>query len=316
MPCGADHSPTGRCPLSTPLTAGPLRAGKPPSAFLGVCPGSYGELYQGPLPGAHGHDPPIALVSLPADRKARVYFTSGGTGTAPVPPYPKSARAVQLLLNKYQRTLPTGSWTYRSELPVGVGMASSTADLVATLRCLFQVLELPYDQRVVTEVLAAIERSDSVFLPEFALYLSGRHQLVRRLGTAVRFHTCHILESGTVDTQAVTPLLLPHYRKRASAYERCLTELLKGFRLNDPLAIARAATSSASLSQEVLPKATFDTVLAHRATFRADGVFVAHTGSLVGYLYLRRPPPGLADELSAFFRALGHSCAFAQGGCL
>ncbi|CAM5668430.1 hypothetical protein SPURM210S_05054 [Streptomyces purpurascens] len=73
----------------------------------------------------------------------------------------------------------------RLRLPVGVGMASSTADIVATLRCRGDV-PLPCDTDVVLGILAAMERSDSVFLDEFALHLSGRHRVVRRLGTGHR----------------------------------------------------------------------------------------------------------------------------------
>lgn len=193
-------------------------------------------------------------------------------------------------------------------------MASSTADVVATLRCLFRVFSLPYDPGEVMRILSAIERADSVFLDEFALYLSARHRVVRRLGTAVGFHTAFVTEPGTVDTAAVTPVLLRQYRRRADEYERCLTDLLKGFACGDPAAVARAATTSAVLAQEALPKRSFDAVLGHREEFGADGVFVAHTGSLVGYLFARRPAPSLKDDLSAFFRSLGHQCSFAQGG--
>lgn len=285
-----------------------------PRVVSGVCHGTLGELYQGPL--RAGPDPDIAVVSFPVGRHSRVSFTPGAApGPAPPPPLGrKSATAARLFLEHYGLRLPPGEWTARSELRVGVGMASSTADIVATLRCLFRIFSLPYDTEVVVGILAAIERADSVFLDEFALYLSGRHRLVRRLGTDIGFHTVYVTEPGTVDTAAVTPLLLEHYRRRGDAYERCLTDLLKGFARGDAAAVARTATTSAALSQEVLPKATFASVLAHRERFGADGVFVAHTGCLTGYLFTRRPEPRVRSELSAFFRSLGHRCSFARGG--
>ncbi len=285
-----------------------------PRVVSGVCHGTLGELYQGPL--RAGPDPDIAVVSFPVARHSRVSFTPG-TVPGPASPPPlgeKSATAARLFLEHYGLRLPPGRWSARSELRVGVGMASSTADIVATLRCLFRLFALPYDTEVVVGVLAAIERADSVFLDEFALYLSGRHRLVRRLGTDIGFHTAFVTEPGTVDTAAFTPLLLEHYRRRGDAYEQCLTDLLRGFARGDAAAVARAATTSAALSQEVLPKATFESVLAHRERFGADGVFVAHTGCLTGYLFVRRPDSRARSELSAFFRSLGHRCSFARGG--
>ncbi|MDQ8704967.1 hypothetical protein RCO28_21085 [Streptomyces sp. LHD-70] len=283
-----------------------------PHTYSGVCHGTLGELYQGPL--CPGPDPDIALVSFPVDRHSYVHYTLGDDLPRGALPGRKSQTAARLFLDRSGLRLPPGGWSTHSELPVGVGMASSTADVVATLRCLFRVFALPYDPDAVLGILSAIERADSVFLDEFALHLSGRHRVLRRLGTDVGFHTAYVTEADTVDTAAVTPLLLPHYRRRAQEYERCLTDLLKGFSVGDAGAVARAATTSAVLSQEVLPKQTFAEVLAHREEFGADGVFVAHTGSLVGYLFTRRPAPGLKGELSAFFHSLGHQCSFARGG--
>ncbi|MGA5356558.1 hypothetical protein [Streptomyces purpurascens] len=276
----------------------------------GVCHGTLGELYQGPL--RAGPDPDIAVVSFPVDRHSRVHFTPGPA--QPLPLGEKSLTAARLFLEHHGLSLPPGTWTTHSDLPVGVGMASSTADIVATLRCLSGIFSLPCDTDVVLGILAAIERSDSVFLDEFALHLSSRHRVVRRLGTDIGFHTAYVIEPGTVDTAAVTSPLLEHYRRRGEEYEQCLTDLLKGFACGDAAAVARAATTSAVLSQEVLPKATFDRVLAHRERFGADGVFVAHTGCLTGYLFARRPGSRVRSELSAFFRSLGHQCSFAQGG--
>ncbi|MEF3117038.1 hypothetical protein [Streptomyces chrestomyceticus] len=303
--------------LTTPV-------GAPARWVSGVCQGTLGELFQGPL--RPGGDADIAIVSFPVDRHSWVYFSpDAGPGDEPpdAPPHvppdtpplgAKAATAARLFLEHFGRTLPPGRWSSHSDLHVGVGMASSTADIVATLRCLFRLFSLPYDTGAVLRVLSAIERADSVFLDEFALYLSGRHRVVRRLGTGIGFHTAFVMEPGTVDTAAVTPVLRRHYRRCATEYERCLTDLLKGFASGDPAAVARATTFSSVLSQEVLPKHTFETVLAHREEFGADGVFVAHTGSLVGYLFSGRPAPSLKGELSAFFRSLGHQCSFAQGG--
>ncbi|MFF9690039.1 hypothetical protein [Streptomyces sp. NPDC014623] len=283
-----------------------------PVTVSGVCHGTLGELYQGPL--RAGTAPDIALVSFPVDRHSWVHFTRG-TGPSDLSSLgEKSARAARLFLDHFELTLPTGLWSTHSDLRVGVGMASSTADIVATLRCLFRLFSVPYDEQVVLGILAAIERADSVFLDEFALHLSGRHRVVRRLGTAFGFHTAFVTEPGTVDTAAVTTSLLEHYRRRGEEYERCLADLLKGFGSGDPAAVARAATTSAALSQEVLPKVHFHELLSHRERFGADGIFVAHTGCLIGYLFPRRLGAHRKSDLSAFFRSLGYQCSFVQGG--
>lgn len=48
----------------------------------------------------------------------------------------KCQKAIDLYLQKFNQNLPNGNWIFSSELVRGRGMASSTADMVATLRCL------------------------------------------------------------------------------------------------------------------------------------------------------------------------------------
>jgi L-threonine kinase len=278
----------------------------------GVCNGTLGELFQGPV--VHNGQPGIGLVSFPVDRYAWAHFTEGDGAVDPLPVLPKAAKSVRLFLHRYGLRLPQGAWSRHTELDMGVGMASSTADIVATLRCLFQVFGRPVDMAGVTAILARIERADSVFLDEFSLYLSDRHEIVHTLGTTVGFHTCFVVEPGAVDTAEVTPRLLEHYRRRSGAYRDCLDGLLGAFRAGDTAGVARAATASATLSQDVLPKASYDAVLANRRYFGADGIFVAHTGRVIGYLFAARLARSRMDELSAFFRDLGFQCSFAWGG--
>lgn len=290
--------------------------------YSGVCHGTLGELFQGPL-GGYGTDH-IALVSLPIDRYSWVHFTpavrTGGrvraASTATHPCGRKSAKAVRLFLHRYGRTLPPGEWTTHTELDTGKGMASSTADVVATLRCLQQLFGIAHDERVVREILSQIERGDSVFLEEYALYFSGRHEVAHRLGRGFGFHLAYIQEPGTVTTESdtVTDSLLRLYRRHSDEYQRCLRQLLKAFDASDAAAVAQAATESALLSQQALPKAHFETLLAHRLDLGAAGIVVAHTGTLLGYLFTHRPSPARRSELAAFFRSFGHQCAFGYGG--
>jgi len=55
-------------------------------------------------------------------------------------------------------------------------------------------------------------------------------------------------------------------------------------------------------------------MLAHQTEFGADGIVVAHTGSLIGYLFRGPPEVQRVGELSAFFLELGYQCQRAQSG--
>ncbi len=161
-------------------------------------------------------------------------------------------------------------------------------------------------------MLREIERSDSVFLESYALYLSGVQEIVRVLPGNPVFHVCYIDEGRAVDTDAVTPRLVTHYANYLPEYQNNLDAMLDAFDRADPIGIARCATQSAVLGQCAVPKRSLHALLERQARFGADGIVVAHTGSLIGYLFTERPDAMRIGQLSAFFLSLGFQCQYAQ----
>ncbi|WEF33704.1 GHMP family kinase ATP-binding protein [Pseudoduganella chitinolytica] len=279
----------------------------------GVCHGTLGELIQGPY--LEGGTAQISLISLPVRKYSCMHFTPHGAGPGDgLAAKTKCRLAIGHYLALHGRQLPAGCWTHDSELLEGKGMASSTADIVATIRCLDALFGIESQDAAIAAILGRIERSDSVFLDSYALYLSGRQQVVRRFGRTPAFHVCYIDEGGRVDTERVGSHLLGWYRDRLDAYLDNLEAAVGAFARGDAARIAACATASAVLGQPAIPKRNLDLLLRHQARHGADGVFVAHTGSLLGYLYIEPPAPARLGALSAFFRGLGYRAWFAQTG--
>lgn len=287
-----------------------------PSAAVhsGVCHGTLGELLQGPY--ERDGELHIGIISLPVRRYSWMHFAPGEDGDidAELAGKDKCRQALGLYLAHHRKRLPPGRWSHDSELPTGKGMASSTADIVATIRCLDRVFGLRSSPALMAALLREIERSDSVFLDRHALYLSGRQEVVRTFPRALRLHACYIDEGGTVETERVAADLLGHYRDRLDDYRGNLQRMLQAFAAHDVRAICDCATRSAALAQGVIAKRAFDTLLERRRALGADGIVVAHTGSLIGYLYARRPSTARMGALSSFFRGLGHQCRFVETG--
>jgi uncharacterized protein involved in propanediol utilization len=168
--------------------------------------------------------------------------------------------------------------------------------------------------QLISAILREIERSDSVFLEGHALYLSARQEVVHHFRTNPRFHLCYIDEGEPVDTEAVGPVLLGHYQQHLDAYLDNLDSAVRAFAESNLAGICRCATRSAMLAQDALPKRTLEALLTRQARYKADGIVVAHTGSLLGYLYIQRPTPTEIGELSSFFRGLGFQCRFVETG--
>lgn len=284
------------------------------AACSGVCHGTLGELWQGPC--ERNGELHIGLISLPVRRYSWMHFLPGEDGDREreLAGKDKCLRAIEAYLRLHGKTLPPGRFSHDSELPVGKGMASSTADVVATVRCLDRVFGLRTSLEQLTALLRPIERSDSVFLDRYALYLSGRQQVLREFAHAPRLHACYIDEGGTVETEKLAEPLLRHYRRHLPSYRQHLELALDAFARGDAAAICEVATRSAQLAQWVTPKTHLDIALRHRRELRADGLVVAHTGSLIGYLFAQRPDTAQLGEVSAFFAGLGRPCRFVETG--
>lgn len=280
----------------------------------GVCHGTLGELIQGPV--IHRGQLQIGLISLPVQRYSWMHFVAGEDGSheCDLPDKEKCRRAIAGYLAHHGRNLPRGRWLHDSELLQGKGMASSTADIVASIRCLDHVFGVESPPGLIADILRQVERSDSVFLDRYALYLSARQEVLRHFSHDPHFHVCYIDEGEAVATEAVTQKLLAHYAANLPAYQANLDLAVAAFESGDRHQIARCASVSAALAQQVLPKRHYAAIAAQRAAFGAAGLVVAHTGSLVGYLFLAPPDAAALGALSAFFRGLGHQCRFAQTG--
>ncbi len=285
-------------------------------AGYGWCSGTLGELFQGPMERDGRLE--IAIVSLPFGGRARCRYVIDENARDPLgdglEKRPKTARALELLVHQHALRLPAGRWVFESDLEVGKGMASSTADIVAAIRCAGRMSGRRFRARDMMSVLRKVERSDSVFLGEAALYLSERHEVVVRFGRSLSYTAAYMVEPGAVDTEAVRDCLLAHYARHASEYRRLLDGFLAGAARRDPQLVAEAATESARLSQHCLPKRRFAALRSAMRALGADGIFVAHTGSVAGYLYVRPPTPEHRAEIAAFFAGLGESARFDQVG--
>jgi|GEM_PF-1332390 len=280
----------------------------------GICHGTLGELFQGPY--IQDDELHISLISLPIKKYSFVHFACGENGhiNVDLTDKKKSRRAIDIYLSRHQIRLPSGKWTYDSELIQGKGMASSTADIVATIRCLDAIFKRKSSIKSISRILREVERSDSVFLDTYALYLSGQQEVIHCFGFDPKFYVCYIDEGDAIDTEKAGAPLLAYYERNLSAYLTNLDRAVNGFLECNLPEIARCATASATLAQGVIPKRNLDIMLSRQSRFKADGIVVAHTGSLLGYLYIQKPSHTEMGELSSFFHGLGYQCRFVQTG--
>jgi len=162
-------------------------------------PGACGELVQGTLDG----EQPF-LISCPIDRfsVAEVELTSERRGWSCPPDTPKSVTALQAMLARLGHTEMGGQLRIRSDLPRAKGMASSTADIAATVYALAEALGEGVEPWEVARIALSVEPSDSLMFPGLALFDHRSGQVYEDLGPAPPLEVVVLDFGGTVDTLA------------------------------------------------------------------------------------------------------------------
>jgi len=175
-----------------------------------------------------------------------------------------------------------------SNIPIGKGCASSTADILATTTALigaaYEDVPEPVANALSCLVAKEFEWGDYVLNSSIALCFQRSHQVVNRYSTDLRYRIVGIDEGDIVDTKRFH---LEHSEDAdlASAFADLASKMHRALERSDIKESAKLATESIRINQDVLPKRTFTTMERIGATTGALGVVGAHTGSMLGLLF-------------------------------
>jgi L-threonine kinase len=173
-----------------------------------------------------------------------------------------------------------------SDLPIGKGMASSTADIAAAL-ALGQLTARPFVDLDETARLAlAVEPTDGVIFSGITLFDHYRGTVRKPLGSPPPLDILAIEFEETVDTVSFN-----QRDDRKVAREQTRTVLgafdliAEGVREGCARKIGEGATLSALAHQNLLRKPDLERILKSTLDSGGVGVNVAHSGSVIGMLF-------------------------------
>lgn len=247
---------------------------------VGKCNGTFGELIQGLL-----GDSPF-LVSLPIEVKSTALFLpnpkSEKISIFSLNEKPKSKRACQLLLQKYN--IKTGGTLFiTSHLPEGKGMASSSADLIASLRAVSMTHSLPINESVLSEITRTIEPTDGIMFQQLVAYDYINGCLIEVIGELPRMIVLGIDTGGTVESTLFNQIPKNYGIEEKQLFLHALHLLKKGVQKKELSFIFEAATISAKINEKRLSKPFFHEIL-KIAEENNGGVVIAHSGTVIGIL--------------------------------
>ncbi|MFJ9813187.1 GHMP kinase [Streptomyces sp. NPDC101158] len=271
--------------------AGTLRTG------TGFAPCHHGEVLQGVF--LDGGVPRPGLVTLPmAGPGSRAAFVPR-PGTAPdavtVSPAgrSKATRAAVLAVTECARTagLPPcgGELRLTGDVPVGLGMGSSTSDVLAALRAVADAYAVRMTPGTAARLAVLAEKaSDPLMLDDArpVLFAQREGRVLEVLGPALPpllVVGCALGGGSPVDTLSLPAAEVGDSEVRA--WERLRGLLRRAVATGDAALVGEVATASARRGQLVLGHPEFDDLCAIARRAGAVGVQIAHSGAVAGVLF-------------------------------
>lgn len=268
--------------------------------------GTFGELLQGTLPDGAlpGREDGDFLVTLPIARWTMAAFRAGDDPEAlEVRPRhkTKALRLVAMILAELPAPVG-GRLTIESTLPEGKGLASSSADLVATARAVGNAVGLAMPPRRIERYLARIEPTDGVLYPGIVAFQHRSVRLLARLGSLPPMTVVGVDEGGAVDTVDFNRIPKPFTAAHKREYAELLDRLTGAVARHDLPAVGAVATRSAELNQVLRHKWTLEPLRGVCAEVGGLGVVTSHSGTTLGVL-LDPADPAYAHRLAATAQA-------------
>ncbi|MEU4833175.1 hypothetical protein [Streptosporangium sp. NPDC023615] len=260
---------------------------------VGQARGTFGELLQGVLPdGEH------FLVTLPVTQGTTAFFTPTPESPAvTVEPGHKHKALTLARLALDVLGLPGGGHLLLTgNLPEGKGMASSSADLVATARAVADAAGRVLTAPEIEALLRGLEPTDGVMYDHIVAFHHRDVRLRNTLGCLPGLVIVGYDEGGQVDTVAYNrdlPVIGPATRREyALLLDRLTTAVARG----DLATVGGIATRSAELHAGRHGRDAFRPVRRACRAAGGLGVVAAHSGTMLGVL-LAADDPELAAKI-------------------
>ncbi|GAA3097292.1 kinase [Streptomyces rectiviolaceus] len=262
--------------------------------------GTFGELLQGVLPEEDGD----FLVTLPVARWAMARFElDPDSDVLEVwPPHKKKAKRLTAMIMEDVARPAGGVLRIDSMLPEGKGLASSSADLVATARAVGNALGEEMPPRRIESYLARIEPTDGVLYPSVVAFHHRSVRLRAQLGSLPSMAVVSIDEGGAVDTVDFNSIPKPFTMADRREYARLLDRVSGAVARRDLAEVGAVATASARMNQVLRHKRSLEPMIDICREVGGLGVVVGHSGTTLGVL-LDTAAPDCHNQLAAAAQA-------------
>jgi uncharacterized protein involved in propanediol utilization len=278
------------------------RAG--PGVGVGHAVAHHGEILQGMFADAAGRLR-RGLVTLPypgMGSRAVFHPSYGHWGVVGTPELIKVRRAALLALREFSAhpaQAKGGTIEIVSNIPRGIGLGSSTADVTATIRAVADYHGIWLSREEVARIAVLAEcASDSIMIDDRVVLFAHRDGAVlETFGHCLPpmlIVGCDTDPLTRVETLGFTPA--EYHDGEVGAFGVLRAALRRAIATEDVALLGRVATASARINQRFLPKPCLEPLLAECLRHHGCGVQVAHSGTVAGLIFDARRP-GVAEDV-------------------
>lgn len=242
-------------------------------------PGSCGELAQGTIDGKN------FLITCPIDVYSEVTVGTGNcisvnTGSKVLTAIDKTRQYLKIEGRQFEVKVT-------SDLPLGKGMASSSADISAACQSIALSAGKVLSPDEIADIALSIEPTDGIFYPGIVLFDHVHGRIRQHLGEALPMYIVIFDVGGEIDTLHFNQRqdLKKLNQENESEVQQAMTLIMEGLASKDISLIGKGATISALANQKILYKPHLEEMMTIGLSWGAVGVNIAHSGTVVGVLF-------------------------------
>ncbi|MDO0471027.1 cobalamin biosynthesis protein [Clostridioides difficile] len=247
----------------------------------GICPASCGEFVQGTI------DDEEYLCSYAIDMYSEVYIEEKLVDIN-LGRY-KSRLAIEKVFEKFnlpKKYTKNISLNINSKIPVGKGMASSTADIGATIKATLSLIDKDLSSEEISKLAAEIEPTDSIFIDKNSIFNPLNGTVIKYLGNLTNAKVIILEPNKVLDTMKIR--LRQDYNKlkveNKEVIKKSFALLEEGLKKNNLSLVGEACTLSSLANENIEKKEYLNEIIKISKKYGAYGVNIAHSGTVVGIL--------------------------------
>lgn len=174
-----------------------------------------------------------------------------------------------------------------SEIPVGKGLGSSTADLVAAINVINLHFELNLSNCDIIKICVEIEKaSDPLLVPSPCLFAQQRGEVIKyyEMGK-IKLKIIGVQSKSLCKVETKNYLIRDYEKKDLEKFSEIESKIDFGFQTGNSQLVAEACISSATLNQKFIQLLDLDIIKSIAFNNRALGYQISHSGTCIGIIY-------------------------------